>query len=208
MSESTYPFEEPARSPDAASGGRVVAWLRQHQGRAVLCAIGLQLAIVGGMIVRYSAPIFFGERILLRTVPVDPRDLFRGDYVILSYPLSRVPLEGIEGIPQAQSWPSQRWRREDWLQDRTVYAWLEPEPDGKHYRARKVSIHRPPTGKFLKGRFTEPYGMGQLRFGIEAYYLKEGTGHEYEQARNNRSLSAEVALAPWGQATLVGLKIQ
>ena len=32
-----------------------------------------------------------GETIRLRTVPVDPRDLLRGDYVILGYEISRIP---------------------------------------------------------------------------------------------------------------------
>ena len=31
-----------------------------------------------------------GKEILLKTVPVDPRDLFRGDYVILRYEISRL----------------------------------------------------------------------------------------------------------------------
>ena len=36
--------------------------------------------------------IFFGQEILLKIEPVDPRDLFRGDYVALRYEISRINL--------------------------------------------------------------------------------------------------------------------
>ncbi len=40
-----------------------------------------------------------GERILLQSAPVDPRDIFRGDYVTLSYDGSTIDLDraGIRG---------------------------------------------------------------------------------------------------------------
>jgi len=37
-----------------------------------------------------------GEEVLLKTTPVDPRDLFRGDYVILNYEISRLNLDSLE----------------------------------------------------------------------------------------------------------------
>ena len=41
-----------------------------------------------------------------------------------------------------------------------------------------------------------------VKFGIEAFYVQEGTGGEWERLRNARRLAAEVALAPWGKAKL------
>ena len=35
-------------------------------------------------------PYVFGERIKLPVVPVDPRDLFRGDYVVLGYDFNNI----------------------------------------------------------------------------------------------------------------------
>jgi uncharacterized membrane-anchored protein len=43
-----------------------------------------QLVVLGGMIALHAAPLWFGETVLLKVEPVDPRGLMRGDYVILS----------------------------------------------------------------------------------------------------------------------------
>jgi len=40
--------------------------------------------VLGGMIALHAAPLWFGETVLLKVEPVDPRGLMRGDYVILS----------------------------------------------------------------------------------------------------------------------------
>ncbi|HIE31672.1 MAG TPA: hypothetical protein EYP67_04720 [Methanosarcinales archaeon] len=39
--------------------------------------------------------LHFGQEIVLKTDPIDPRDLFRGDYVTLSYEISRIDLNNI-----------------------------------------------------------------------------------------------------------------
>jgi uncharacterized membrane-anchored protein len=49
---------------------------------------------------------------------------------------------------------------------------------------------------------------GTLQFGIEAYYVQEGTGHRYEQAIRDRKLSAELAVTSGGQAALRALRIE
>jgi uncharacterized membrane-anchored protein len=49
---------------------------------------------------------------------------------------------------------------------------------------------------------------GSMKFGIESYYVQEGTGRVYEQAIRDRKLSAELAVSPSGQAALRGLRIE
>src|SRR5262249_32600624 len=41
--------------------------------------VALQLLLLGGLIAGKQITLAAGERILLQTVPVDPRDMFRGD---------------------------------------------------------------------------------------------------------------------------------
>jgi len=49
--------------------------------------------ILAGMLVAHAYPLWVGKEIALRVVqPIDPRSLFRGEYVILSYDLSRLRL--------------------------------------------------------------------------------------------------------------------
>ena len=58
--------------------------------RALLLVAALWLAILGGMVAINEHTLRTGREIVLKTVPVDPRDLFRGDYVTLRYDISRL----------------------------------------------------------------------------------------------------------------------
>jgi len=128
----------------------------------------------------------------LRVVPVDPRDLFRGDYVILRYEFSRVPPQSIPGLQSTD------------YQGETVYVAIVPEEDGKNWRASQFSLQKPPTGKFLRGQIT---GRNRIELGIESYFVQEGERLRYERAVRSRGLSAEVALDRNGKAVLKRLVI-
>jgi uncharacterized membrane-anchored protein len=146
-----------------------------------------------------AAPLVSGQTVLVRVEPVDPRDLFRGDYVILSYDFSRVPREGIQGLSDSERGS---WKQ---LQGRPVYVTLVPDSNGVHHRAEKITMVKPERGLFIKGQI-ERYGA--MKFGIESYFVQEGTGREYEQAIRDRKLSAELAVSSSGQAALKGLRIE
>ena len=162
--------------------------------RAVILAAAIfQLFVMVAMIGGNVVPFVGAETVLLRVAPVDPRDLMRGDYVILSYEISRVPsnlrLNKLGGAPD----------------DRTVYVSLVPEEDGRHYRGAGVSLTPPPTGLFILGTLQ---GWNMIQFGIESYYVQEGRGHDYEKAVREHRLSAEVAINKNGGATLRNLVIE
>lgn len=55
--------------------------------KRTLFLIGLALEIVAifGLFIPYAVRLRTGEEVMLRTVPVDPRSLLRGDYVVLDY---------------------------------------------------------------------------------------------------------------------------
>ena len=177
-----------------------VGWLSGRKPVVLAAAAGLQIVILLAMILLRALPLLTGESVLIRVVPVDPRDLLRGDYVVLGYAFSQVASAGIAGLPQATL---QRGTR-DW-QGRTVYVSLVPEADGRHWRAEKIGVDRPAAGRYILGRIAAP---GRLEFGIEAFYVQEGMGRAYEQAARERRLSAEVALTSGGQAALRGLRIE
>jgi uncharacterized membrane-anchored protein len=177
----------------------VLGWLKARERKVLLVTVVAQLVILVGMIALRALPLVTGKTVLVRVQPVDPRDLFRGDYVILSYDFSRTPSQGIEGLSESErgSWKT--------LEGRTVYVALVSDSIPGHWRAEKVTIVKPAAGPFLKGQM-ERYGA--LKFGIEAYYVQEGTGRRYEQAIRDRKLSAELAVTSGGQAALRGLRIE
>ena len=205
MSDVFAHFHESAVATDASVLRRMAAWVG-HRFAILTAGAALQIGALAAMIVLHAVPFVFGERILLHVRPVDPRDMFRGDFVILSYDFSSVPDGGIEGAPRtADPHVAHRYFDEE-LIDRAIYVELSPEPDGKHYRAGKISLDRPVQGKFIRGKYAGDSSVNRLQFGIEAFYVQEGKGLALEQARNKGQLSAEIALTRWGQAKLCGLK--
>lgn len=189
---------------------RAARWLRDHERAVLGTTFGFQLAVLAGMIVLHAAPLMFGETVRLKVEPVDPRDVMRGDYVILSYDVSRVPAGGIAGIPDAKDAYWRYWSRDQWMEERTVYVTLEPDADGKLWRSAKASVNKPASGRFIRGKYIRYgwRGLPEIRFGIEAFYVQEGKGKELEQARNARHLTAEVALLSSGKAALRELHVE
>jgi uncharacterized membrane-anchored protein len=176
-----------------------LAWIKGHERLVLLAAAAFQVIFLVAMIGLRVTPLLAGDTIFVRVVPLDPRDLFRGDYVVLSYDFSRVPPAGIEGLEESYGQHEQQWL------GLPVYVTLVPEPDGKHWRAEKFSISQPTSGKYLRGRITGP---GRLEFGIEAYYLQEGQGSTYEEAMRDHRLAAEIAVTADGHVALRGLRIE
>jgi len=173
----------------------VIQWIKSRDRKILIVAMCFQVVILLGMIAFHSMPLLLGKTVLIRVVPVDPRDFFRGDYVILSYAFSRTPtaqIEGLAGIRNRQ------------LKGRTIYVSLVPEPNGEHWQCEKVSIYPPEGGTFIRGRLL---GYDRLHFGIEAFYLQEGTGKEYEKAIRQQRLSAEIAVTSGGRAALRSLRV-
>ena len=158
----------------------------RFERKAIIAAVLFQLIILVVMIFGKTVPYVGARRVLLKVVPVDPRDMFRGDYVTLGYDISRTPGGRYE--------PGQ-----------TVYVTLVPESDGHHYRAGEFGSAPPTSGVFIRGTAE---GYGRARYGIESYYVQEGTGHDYENAVRSRRLWADVALDGQGNPSLRGLVIE
>lgn len=147
-----------------------------------------------------------GEEVRLAIVPVDPRDLFRGDYVVLTYGIGELRLDRIAGDKQ--------FHRGD-----TVHVVLQPDPDG---RAQVVAAHRdrPPAaadGVVIRGRVsyvsTTPRQADKraactgncpvvgVEYGIEAYFVPEGDGRAIETTEKSR-LEIVAAVTRSGDAAI------
>jgi uncharacterized membrane-anchored protein len=98
----------------------------------------LQVALLVGIIAYRQYWVATGEKILLRTAPVDPRDIFRGDYISLRYDISTLDLDGL-GV------------KESFKKNEKVYVILEKNPDGL-FGAESVSKELPAGKKFIQGR--------------------------------------------------------
>jgi uncharacterized membrane-anchored protein len=181
-----------------SAAGRFVEAVKGRERWVLAGGIALQLAVLLFMTVKGTLILVRGDVYYVRVQPVDPRDLMRGDYVILSYEFSRLPHD----------------HRVDWLdlgrpekrdlRNQPIYVSLEKEEDGKHWRASRFSLQKPGQGPFLRGTMNE---RGQIEFGIEQYFVQEGKGRAYEDAVRSRRLSSEIAITPEGAAAMRGLHI-
>jgi uncharacterized membrane-anchored protein len=186
----------------------LLARLRPRATSLLIATYALQLGVVGWMVWHHGQPLREGRRFLVRCEPVDPRDLAKGDYVILGYPfgtLNRADLDALgEAFWAAEETQPPGGRRKDLPDDTFVYLPFTVGADGLA-RPGKPSLAPPTEGPYLRGYARGGRGR-DVRFGIEAFYVKEGTGKEYEKLMRTGLLLAEIAVLPNGRAGLVELK--
>jgi uncharacterized membrane-anchored protein len=169
-----------------------------------LAAILVLIGALGLVIEGRAGILRSGTEVRLRTVPVDPRDLFRGDYVVLSYAINTV--EAAEA--------GTTFERGD-----KVYVTLSPGPDG-FAQARQASHTRPATtvpDVVIAGRVTSTSacalndegltdcraGRRRLRvvYGLESYFVPQGTGRAIETTDKKR-LEIVAAVSSAGEAAI------
>lgn len=149
-----------------------------------------------------------GTEVRLRTVPVDPRDLFRGDYVVFAYEIGTVDAGGNHSFGPGQQ----------------VYVTLKPGADG-FARADGISPTKPEVsagaiviaGRVLSasacawtadGDFDCASGRRRIRiaYGIESYFVPQGEGLAIERTDKAR-IEVVAAVSASGEAAIKRLLI-
>ncbi len=138
------------------------------------------LIIIVGFIAIKEYTLQTGEEVILKTRPVDPRDLFRGDYLVLNYDIGNVDVS-------------------DFDKGDTVYVGLQVDEGGY---AHAAGVYKnPPEGLFIKGivRRRDFFLRSNIKFGIESCFIPEGKGEAIERSR---SLEGKVVIDKSGNAVL------
>jgi len=133
-----------------------------------ILVLALQTAWILGTTIVQERGLASGTVILLETRPVDPRDLLRGDYIILNYKISDIPLNMFSPLVTNSLPPGA-----------TVYVALEKQ--GEFYGVATASTEpiTPAAGQvLLRGRTQSWWSEtnAHLEYGLERYYVREGTG--------------------------------
>lgn len=207
--ESSAPSAVTDRSPSWLEGP--LAFLTAKARPIALACALLQATGLLWMAWHHGRPAETGERFLLRCRAIDPRDLMKGEYVILGYEFSdptpdditRLNREwtALHGDEGAGSMREPYWNLPD---DTAVFLPLKAEAKGIA-GAGAPTLNRPASGPYLRGH-SGSRRFGRLRFGIEAFFVEEGKGKEWEKLRNEGRLIAEIGVLPDGRAGLVGLR--
>lgn len=152
----------------------------------------LLTVILGAMVVDRVQHLRHGREIVVAIRPVDPRDLFKGDYVRLDFDITPPTLPYRDGFA-----PHDR---------ADVYVTLAPRDGEGQWRVNALSPALPnvtPQQVVLKAKLTG----SRLRYGIERYYVPEGTGPKLENDARTGKLAAILAIDARGRAAIKGLKL-
>lgn len=162
-----------------------------------LVGILFELLAIFGLFVPYVLLTSAGTEVTLRTVPVDPRSMFRGDYVSLGY-------EAGNNIPYAQL------ADENNELPSTAYVILEKK--GDTYERVAVSRTQPVLKEgqvCLRGvnRWASdiPVPVNMTFPDIAQYFVEEDLGRELESARNAHRLLVNVSVSPSCTAVIKGV---
>ena len=156
-----------------------------------IIVLAVPLIILLGLTVKPLWTLTFGEEISLLTVPVDPRDLFYGDYVTLRYEIEEVQKDKLtEDLLQK-------------LENDTSYKAVKVY--GKLIQKDQVFILEELTDKKPAG---SPYLTGQMYgypylnenntmifnvdFKLDRFFVPENTGMELEELSRQGQLVAHI----------------
>jgi uncharacterized membrane-anchored protein len=139
------------------------------------------LGSLGSFVLYNQWPLMDGKRIVLATVPVDPFDFIRGQYMTIGYEVSRMNV--VAGLDVGDD----------------VYVLLEKD-EGGVWRKDGLSGVRPESGDFIKGNIIWVRGdeMG-VEYGIEQYFFERGADLP------TSNITVEVGLSNSGRAKIVQL---
>lgn len=173
--------------------------------RLFIVVITLQVVFLLGIVGYRESILTLGRTAVLQTVPVDPRDLFRGEHVILRYEIStlgrdennlnapfgidaiRVPDAGeiVPPVRRETSTPSKSYLLLGEINEGdTVYVGLPGDNDDR-FKVLHVQTGgpSPETDLFIKGRVTHSKdGTIMVEYDIEQFFVPEGRGLEIERA--------------------------
>ncbi|NQW23876.1 MAG: GDYXXLXY domain-containing protein [SAR202 cluster bacterium] len=124
-----------------------------------------------------------GTSVLLQTVPIDPRSVLQGDYAILDYEIAELPDSVV--FSTGQRFYIRLIERQDGVWGAGGYYTEKPDSDDV----------------FIRG--TVKPG-GRLEFGIDTFFVPEGTGQIIERASD---VKVRVAVSSGGSAVIEELLV-
>jgi len=160
----------------------------------IILAVAFQVLAVASMAISKEWLLSTGQEVVLQTAPIDPRDIFKGDYVRLDYAFSKISMSQLDesflvnGLDKGQK----------------VYLSLTTDENGLA-QGERLSLSPPADVTYLTGRVKSPwpyYGYKKssaedrnrkikqqavnIKYGLEQYYVEQGKGLEMEKIRGGR----------------------
>ncbi|HAH10207.1 MAG TPA: hypothetical protein DCL54_04035 [Alphaproteobacteria bacterium] len=167
-----------------------------------LAVVGLLTAALVYMIADRMALLASPNVVSLEVIPIDPTDPFRGDYVILAYKISNIEVDKADGVDDIGF-------REQ------VYVALKQDAQfwvvaGLYRQASAV----PAGQKYIRGLVSNAWEIDdtkrrkiQVTYGIESFFVPQGSGKPLEDAQRQGVVSADIALGTDGRAAIKAVRV-
>jgi uncharacterized membrane-anchored protein len=145
----------------------------------------LVLGCLNWLIIAKERVLQSGRTVLCELVPVDPRSLIQGDYMVLRYAIAEDSAPHIlentyDGLLVLRL-------------DENNVAKFQRVDDGSPLGANEARI--------LFRRRQNSFRRGTIRIGAESYFFEEGRANDFSRAKYG-----ELKVAPNGECILVGLR--
>ncbi|MSU31105.1 MAG: hypothetical protein EXS25_00295 [Pedosphaera sp.] len=140
--------------------------------RLFLLSLALQTAWVIGTTYQQEYALRVGKTVLLEAELIDPRDLLRGDYLILKYRINSIPVERF--LPTVNA---------NMAEGKNIFVAIALNTNG-FYQVARASTNEFPLlagevlliGKSARGNWISTNSV-QVNYGLERYYVGEGLGN-------------------------------
>lgn len=168
--------------------------MRISKKTQVIIAGIIPLLILMGMTIMPLMTLFFGEEILLETIPYDPRDIFRGDYVRLNYKINEVDIDKFpQVLRDGEAYEKYRNKR--------IYAVLKKED--KYYVVDYMTYQKPKDRVYLTSKLASFYQFQNpnpdtsenkihINYNLDKYFVPENTGKHLEDMSQRGELAAKI----------------
>jgi uncharacterized membrane-anchored protein len=167
----------------------------------ILVVVALQTVALAWMIFDRTSILNSHDVVSLKVKPVDPSDMFRGDYVTLNYDITMVDLAALPGD-------------DAYIHDGWAFVTLASE--NGVWVAKAVNNTMPvraPGTVVLRGRvfsastsaLSAP-GPMKLEYGIESFFVPQGRGKVIEDERQKGDLTADIAVDSQGRGAVKSLR--
>lgn len=172
-------------------------------GLAVFAAFIFQILILSALTAKGLFPRFASTRGRLEVTELHKTSWRHNNHFNLHFSVSKLPKD-----PDLVEKPLHPWMDSNsssrWASKPEVFIHLKFLPDENLWVPIKFATKPPQEGKFIKGILKS---HGDIIFGIEDFYFREGNGHLYQEALAAKRLVAEIFLAPDGSCQMKTLVI-
>lgn len=169
--------------------------------------IAFQVLILIGMFIKAFYPLAIGEEVRFKTLPRDPRDLFRGNYVDLSYSFNTIDLTAL---------PNDIDKMGKYSYGDVFYLGIAPK--GEFYEPTGIWNNPPKDTKYMQVIMQDDYSYSNydtlrtmgIHAGIESYFTEKENALKIESlgANDSTDVIVKVMLAPDGKARIKTVELR